>query len=67
MGLELVLIGLCWYWVDVFWVVGWSCVDGAVAGTRWWMCSGWWVGLVLIGVLLVLCVGCVLGGVLVWS
>ena len=47
--MELVLIGLCWYWVDVFWVVGWSGVDWSVAGTVWWMCSVWWVDLVLMG------------------
>ena len=58
----------CWYCVvDVFWVVGWSGVERSVAGTVWWMCSGWWVGLVLIGLLLVLCGGCVLGGGFVWS
>ena len=71
----------CWYYVvDVFWVVGWSGVDLSVAGTVWWMCSGWWVCLVLVGVLLALgggCLevigvllllggGCVLGGGLVW-
>ena len=40
----------CWYLVmDVFWVVGWSGVDWSVAGTVWWMCSVWWVGLVLMG------------------
>ena len=56
----------CWYLVlDVFWVVGWSSVDGSVAGTVWWMCFGWWGGLVLVGVLLVLGDGCVLGGGLV--
>ena len=66
-GLHLVLIGLCWYWVmDVFWVFGWLGVDGSVAGTVWWMCSGWWIGLVLIGLVLVLGGGCVLGGGLVW-